>query len=927
MSALPRGTVTFLFTDLEVSTRLWEQEPDAMRAALARHDVILREAVETHEGEVVKGTGDGVHAVFATADGAVGAAIAAQVALVAEDWPVSESLRVRMGLHTGVAELREGDYYGGAVNRAARLMAIAHGGQVVCSQATADLVRDALAEGVSLVDLGEHRLRDLLRPERVFQVTAPGVARDFPRVRSLDAFPGNLPLQVSSLIGRDQQIAGTIDALGDSRVVTLTGVGGVGKTRLALQVAAEMLPGFGDGAWLVELAGVREPDAVSEEVVATFGLQPRAGSTARETLLEFLRTKSLLVVLDNCEHLLRAVGDLVAQVVRTCPGVRVLATSREALNVAGERILGVASLNVPEDGAPLEVMGSCDAVILFVERARAVKASFALDRVNGDAVAQVCRRLDGIPLAIELAAARVGMLTPAELAGRLDQRFRILAGGQRSGGVERHETLRATIDWSYELLAEAEQLLLARLSVFVGGFTLHAAEAVGDGGAVEADSVFELLAHLVGHHLVEADDTGVETRYRLLETIRQYAQDRLDDSGDAARLHTVHAVYYTAFGEDAIANTGGPDGSEWERRLERDFDNLRAALTWAAATGEVDTAVRLLGMWDAQPLFASFVPASIVDRAVDAVLALPGAAEHTKYPAALLVAANCALAQGDLDLARRRCTDALAAQEHLKAAPSIGLPLLRALIALNQGHTDEGVEYSGQALEMARTRDEPVWLALALARSANVHALAGDVNRARADAEEILALRHRLANTRAVQHAVVTAAWALRDSEPERALALIRQTVAVAAPGEYPGVGWVSAGDIAAYNGQRREALAYFDQAIESSAWLGIRPLVGGIFSLVAALLADDDPEAAAVLFGAADALAPAMAHTNHNRKIREQATATLTQTLGESRRAQLHAQGATMNDADATDYAYAAIKRALSDDHAQIDRGQHDGR
>jgi tetratricopeptide (TPR) repeat protein len=518
------------------------------------------------------------------------------------------------------------------------------------------------------------------------------------------------------------------------------------------------------------------------------------------------------------------------------------------------------------------------------------------------------------------------MLTPAELAGRLDQRFRILAGGQRSGGVERHETLRATIDWSYELLAEAEQLLLARLSVFVGGFSLHAAEAVSAGGAVQADTVFELLAHLVGHHLVEADDTGVETRYRLLETIRQYARDRINDSGDAARVHTAHAVYYADFGEDAIANTTGPDGIEWERRLEREFDNFRAALTWAAAAGEVDTAVRLLGMWDAPSLFALFLPASMVDRSVDAVLALPGAAEHPKYPAALLVAANNALAQGDLELARRRCDDVLAAQEHLRTPPSIGLPLLRALIAMVQGRTDDGVEYSGQALEMARARDEPAWLVLALARSAMVRTLAGDVVRARVDAEEILALRHRLADTSAVQAALANAAWALRDSEPERALALILQSIAVAGPREHPTTAWVLAGDIAAYKGQRREALAYFDKAIESTAWLGIRPLARSVLSLVASLLADDDPQTAAMLFGAADALAPAMAHTDHNITIRDHATATLTTALGEARRAELYAQGTTMTDADAADYAHAAIERALGEEQSDIDHSRHGG-
>jgi class 3 adenylate cyclase len=334
MAELPSGTVTFLFTDLEGSTRLWEEHPDGMRDALARHDAVLREAIEAHDGYVVKTTGDGFHAAFATADRGVSAAIAAQRGLQDAAWSGIGPLRVRMGLHTGVASLRDGDYFGSTLNRAARLMGVAHGGQVVCSQATTDLARDVLAEGVAFRDLGEHRLRDLTRAERVFQVCSDGLDVEFPVLTSLDSFPGNLPLQVSSFVGREQEIALTRAALEEARVVTLTGVGGVGKTRLALQVAAEVLPRFREGAWLVELAGVRDPEGVGEQFAALFGVTARSGGSLLEAILEFFGTKQLLLVVDNCEHLLDPVAELVDELVHSCPGIVVLATSREGFGVA-----------------------------------------------------------------------------------------------------------------------------------------------------------------------------------------------------------------------------------------------------------------------------------------------------------------------------------------------------------------------------------------------------------------------------------------------------------------------------------------------------------------------------------------------------------------------------------------------------------------
>jgi len=907
---LPTGTVTFLFTDLEGSTRLWEQQPEAMREALARHDEILREAVETQGGVVVKTTGDGLHAAFASAEAALLAAAAGQVALAADRWDRTGPLLVRMGIHTGAGELRDGDYFGPALNRAARLTGVAHGGQVLVSLATEELVRDSLAGESELVELGEHRLRDLSRPERVFQFQVPGLACEFPVLRSLDALPGNLPVQLTSFVGREEDMARVAGELGQARVVTLTGVGGVGKTRLAVEVAAEVVPEYRDGAWLVELAGVRDVEAVPDVVVAMFGLQPAPGRSTTETLLEFLANKELLLVLDNCEHLLRAVADLVDGIVRACPGVRVLATSREGLNVAGEHMLGLASMEVPGEPAEPDAIARCDAAVLFVDRARSVKASFVLEESHAGAVGQVCRRLDGIPLAIELAAARIAMLTPSELAQRLDQRFRLLAGGQR-GVVERHQTLRAAIDWSYELLGEDEQLLLARLSVFASGFSLEAAEVVTAGGAVENNQVFELLAALVARSLVIADTEGIETRYRLLETIRQYAQERLDSSGDGDRLHTAHAVYYAGFGEVAIANATGPEGIEWERRLEQELDNIGAALTWAVETQDADTAVRLLAMWD-KPYFGTEATLRATLRwASDAVVGIPGASEHPRYSAALAVAAGRAHMQGRQDVAERRCDEALAAAQRLGAEPSIAIWLVRINVALAQGHADQAVEHGRKAVALSRARAEPVWLRQALAGSTLAHAMIGDTAAALPEAEEVVDMTHRLPNPHIAPLAM--AAFALGDADPERALALARQAVELAPAGSHT-LAWGIAGDLAARHGDRHDALAYFAKSIDASHWVGQRIGLGAVIGRVGDLLADSDSEAAAVLQGAGDAITPGYAHAPHAAEDHQHAIETLEASLGPARRQELYQQGVRMSDNEAVAYAQAAIKHSLGE-------------
>jgi predicted ATPase/class 3 adenylate cyclase len=638
----PSGTVTFLFTDIEGSTRLWEAEPDAMRAALVSHDSIVRGAIEAHVGHVFATGGDGFAAAFARAGDALGSAAAAQAMLVAQEWPPEAQLRVRMGVHTGEATERGGDYFGPAVNRAARLMSAAHGGQVLVSAATAEVVGIA-----GLVDLGEHWLRDLARPERVYQLRAPGLPEEFPPLRSSMARTGNLPRQMTSFVGRAQELVLVGDALRERPLVTLTGVGGVGKTRLALQAASEAAAQFSHGAWLCELAPLTNPGAVWEAVAASLGVKPALGRELSEAVLEYLAAKRLLLVLDNCEHLLEATARLVDVVAHECPGVVVLATSREGLGLAGERILAVPSLSLPDHAASMDALSTTDAVRLFVERARDANASFALTPDNAAAVAQLCRRLDGIPLAIELAAARARSMTPEDLLERIDQRFTLLTRGSRAA-LERQQTLRRTIDWSYELLGPPEREALLRLSVFAGGCGLSAAEAVVSGGAVGPTDVADVLGQLVDKSLLIVEDHRGRARYRMLETIRQYAQERLDDSGAAPSVRRAHADYYVALAETAGPHLRGRGQLAWARDLAMEIGNFRAAVDWAVEQASPGPALRLAAPLTVQGL-------EVGDAAMEwaaAASAIPGADEHPLFATVASWAVWGATVRRDHDRAR-----------------------------------------------------------------------------------------------------------------------------------------------------------------------------------------------------------------------------------------------------------------------------------
>jgi predicted ATPase/class 3 adenylate cyclase len=811
MAELPTGTVTFLFTDLELHTQLWDLEPDAMQVALARHDEIQRGAVESQGGQVVKHRGDGVHAVFATADAAVRAAIDCELAMDAEVWPVSEPLRARVGLHTGVAELRDGDYFGSAVNRAARLEAIAHGGQIVCSQATADLARDVLGAGVVFVDQGEHRLRDLSRAERVFQVVADGLQSDFPRLRSLDAYAGNLPVQLSSFVGREAELAAVSKQLGVSRLVTLTGVGGVGKTRLAVQVAADVAPHFDDGAWLCELATARDADTMMEVVSRTVGVNRRPGMAAQASIVDSLRNRSLLLVLDNCEHLVEHAGALVFDVLQHSVGVRVLATSREGLGVDGEQVW------------PLRSLADVDAQLLFGERAAAARPGFIVDAANATAVSDVCDRLDGIPLAIELAAARIGALSPRDIGARLDERFRLLAGGRRSA-VERHQTLRATVDWSYSLLDDAERTVFERLSVFAGSFDANAAEVVCSGDGIEAWDVLDLLASLVAKSMVTSEGgPDGSSRYRLFETMREYAVELLREHDDVDAWRRRHAEHYATFAEEAGPALTGPDELSWRPRVRADDDNLRTAVIWSLESNDMDDgelAVRIVATLAQECVNEPYSGvASWAQRATErSRTSTPGRRTAVLGAAAWSALIGRAELDVGMELAREALRDGLPPD---CPAPQVALSAL--IVSLTHSQRYDAVREV--VLDARRELDQvgagPFARSFVESAAGFAHAVAGDLASAREYTKLSVPLARTTRNPSLLAGVLFCEALPALQTDPDRALAAIDESVALTSAGASDVVlGFVLAmrAKLRAIEGDRAGALSDLREAIASAS-------------------------------------------------------------------------------------------------------------
>jgi predicted ATPase/class 3 adenylate cyclase/DNA-binding CsgD family transcriptional regulator len=604
-AGLPSGTITFLCTDIAGSTQLWERYPGAMRHSLARHDSILRQTIAAHSGVVFKSGGDGVFAAFTRAPDALAASVAIQHALQTETWDVIGPLRVRIVLHTGVAEERDGDYFGPPLNRAARLLAVGHGGQILISRATQELVCDTLPPEVVLRDLGTHGLKDLTRPEHLFQVVAPNLPADFPPLRTLDTRPHNLPAQLTPLIDRTNDVTAICDLLcrPDVRLLTLTGAPGIGKTRVGLKATLGVLEQFTDGVFLITLSAVSDPALVPMAIASALGVRDLDQRPMLERLTDALSSKQMLLVLDNFEHLLDATPMIVA-LVTASPDLKVLITSRAALRVSGEHEYAVPPLALPDPDhlPPLELVAQTPAVALFTTRARAVRPDFTLTAENVTSVAAICARLDGLPLAIELAAARSQLFTPQTMLKRLERRFAVLTSGPRDLPT-RQQTLHRAITWSYDLLAPAQQLLFARLAVFVDGCTLQAAEAVCSSPAEHDLPVLEGLAALLGQSLLRREDgSSGEPRFRMLETVREYALDWLAARPDAELTYRQHATFYLGIAEAAEQQLRGAEQTSGIKWLRQEHANLLAAIGWAIARGEAEVALRLTGalgwFWD-----------------------------------------------------------------------------------------------------------------------------------------------------------------------------------------------------------------------------------------------------------------------------------------------------------------------------------------
>ncbi|WP_445164376.1 helix-turn-helix transcriptional regulator [Mycobacterium sp. Dal123C01] len=714
---LPTGTVTLLLADVEGSTRLWETEPEKMTAALALLNRTVNETVAAHDGvrPLEQGEGDSFVAAFARASDAVACALALQRAPLAP-------IRIRIGIHTGEIQLRdESNYAGPTINRTARVRDLAHGGQTVMSGVTESLVVDRLPDGVWLTELGSYPLRGVPRPERVVQLCHPDLRNEFPPLRVGQSVAShNLPAQLTSFVGRQAQLAELGQTVTASRLVTLTGAGGAGKTRLAVEVASQVATEFGDGIWYVDLAPITNPVVAALTVARTLGLPDQTGRSTLELLVRFFSDKTMLLVLDNCEHLLDACGSMVTELLSACPNLTILTTSREPLAVPGELSWRVPSLPLADE-----------AIQLFTDRARLVRAEFIAGEDNKALVQEICERLDGMPLAIELAAARVRALSLTQILDSLHDRFRLLTGGARTA-VRRQQTLRASVDWSHALLTEPEQVLFRRLAVFAGGFDLDAAQAVGASSNVETYQLLDQLSLLVDKSLVVADDAGDGMRYRLLETVRQYAQEKLGESGEADDVRTRHRDYYT----DTVAELHSRRLAGVEtlmRWVGVEIANLRAAFTWSRENSDLEAALRLLcslqQFWVRDGSFREALAgfdAILTDQRPETVAPdvwACGVADHTTIAAWIAMPAN-------LD----RTENALAIARQLDD-PELLVRLLLSCGMIAFYNAEVAGEYLAEAIDVARASGNDWILGQLFSYLAATMGVAGEPVAARASAE------------------------------------------------------------------------------------------------------------------------------------------------------------------------------------------------
>ena len=861
----PSGPVTLLFTDIEGSIRLWEADSEAMAEASGRYNRIVRQKIELSGGYVFKTVGEAFRAVFADPAGAVASAVAVQRAAGAEPWPPGLPVRVCTAVHSGACAERDGDYSGPVVNRVARLLAAGHGGQVLVSGATYGLLAGRMPGGIGFRDLGEHRLKDLGRAERVFQVTGPGLAEDFGPLRSLDnpALRHNLPSQATSFVGRAAELAELRSLVsGGSRLVTIAGPGGIGKSRLALQVAAEVLDGDGGGVWLAELAPVAEPEMVARTVAAVLGVREEPERPMLDTLVEAVGDRYLLVVLDNAEHVLGAAAKLADALVRSCPRASLLVTSREPLGVRGEHVFRVPSLPVPPaDLAAPGQLAAFESVQLFTERALMYRRGFTLDDINAAAVAAVCVRLDGIPLALELAAARLGSLSVSEISSRLDQRFRLLTGGSRTA-LPRHQTLRALIDWSYDLLNPVEQLVLDRLSVFAGGWTLEAAETVASRGGTGEWQVLDHLAALVDKSLVLADEIRGSTRYRLLETVRHYAAECLArrPGSELGKTRAAHRDHYLGLVETAGTHLRGPDEAAWLDRLEVEFDNIRAALAFSLADPDrAEPGLRLaVGLrWFCHLRGHS----GEVLEALNVLLGRPDAQTPTLARArALTVSCHLLNHFGDDSMIPALAGEAVTIARSLADAAVTADALSQLCwFKLERGDLPAALAQVDEAVGLARTTGDPRLMADLLGRRAVFKGEAGNLDGAFADNQEALAHsraagdNYRIAITLANLGVYEVAAGELRAAR-----AHLQEACTLAGNLGYLNMSvglWQNLGLVDLLDADPRNARRLFLNSLDRARATGTKSAYfqAALLGLALSVGADGDPAVATTLHGVAD--------------------------------------------------------------------------
>jgi predicted ATPase len=745
--------------------------------------------MEAHRGYIFKTIGDAFCVAFDQAGDAVAAAAESQQKLHDEAWGETGPLRVRMAVHAGAAEFRDNDYFGNSLNRVSRILASAHGGQVLLSLPVEELVRDHLTLGVMLRDLGERRLRDLVRPEHLFQLVFAGLPAEFPPLRSLEVTPNNLPTLLNTFVGREHERADVKALLHETRVLTLTGTGGTGKTRLALQLAEESLGDYPEGVWLVELATISDPDRIVELAASTIGLREEPGEPTRTTLIRFLCGRRTLLILDNCEHLLAECANLVTEILRGCSTIKILATSRAPLGIAGERTWAVPPLSILNPSRDLfqvsdivSTVSQYEAVRLFIDRAATVKPGFEVTRQNAAAIAQICWRLDGIPLAIELAAARARVLSPEQISHRLDDRFRLLTGGGRSV-LPHQQTLRTLIDWSYDLLSESERVLFRRLAVFGGGRSIDAVEAVCTGDGVDAYDALDLLQLLVEKSLlsVETDATDA-TRYTMIESVWQYARERLEAAGEFEALRDRHLDYFLALAEEARPGLEGAETHKWLDRLGADQSNFRLAFEWAASSRtHVQKGLRLIAALTRYVEIRGNLEEG--RAAFESLLNAPGAEEPTLARAAALVGAGrISWCRDSSEEALGYYREGIALLEQLGRKREVILQsAFMGFAERNVGIRDQSEAHFQRALEAGKEYQDVVLTAIGLSGLGAIASDRGDIAGARRMREESLAIYRATGDQWVCGYILWGIARAcVADNDPESARRALEEWTAIA---------------------------------------------------------------------------------------------------------------------------------------------------